>query len=96
MEGGHGPKSHYWPRLSTQCEEGPQHTKACMIRMVNLKYTYRLYEKDELYDLDKDPMELRNAIDDPAYSERLTEMKGRLLQYYMQTADFVPVKRDAR
>ncbi len=96
MEGGHGPKSQYWPRLSTQCEEGPQHTKACMIRMGNLKYTYRLYEKDELYDLDKDPMELRNAIDDPAYSERLTEMKGRLLQYYMQTADYVPVKRDAR
>lgn len=96
MEQGHGPESPYWPRLSTQSSEGPEHTKACMIRMGNDKYTMRLYEKDEFYDLDQDPMELHNAIDDPRYQSRIMEMKQRLLQWYMETGDFVPNRRDKR
>lgn len=96
MEKGHGPQSPYWPRLSTQESEGPEHTKACMIRMGNLKYTMRLYEKDELYDLDKDPMELHNIIEDSCYQDQLQEMRLRLLKWYMETGDFVPNKRDKR
>ncbi|MCC0784046.1 sulfatase-like hydrolase/transferase [Clostridioides sp. ES-S-0108-01] len=96
MEGGHGPESPYWPRLSTQCSEGPEHTKACMIRMGNFKLTIRLYEKDELYDLDNDSMELNNIIDNKEYREVYLSMKERLLKYYMETTDFVPNKRDKR
>ncbi len=96
MERGHGPESPYWPRLDTQCQEGPEHTKACMIRMGNIKYTMRLYEKDELYDLDKDPYELENRIDNPAYAETAEVMKMRLLRWYMETADWVPNRKDRR
>lgn len=96
MEKGHGPESPYYPRLSTQSSEGPEHTKATMIRMGNIKYTMRLYEKDELYDLDKDPMELNNLIDDKNYQETVWKMKERLLQYFMETGDFVPMGRDKR
>lgn len=96
MEMGHGPESPYWPRLSTQCSEGPEHTKACMIRMGNIKFTSRLYENDELYDLDKDPMELNNLIDNEEYKKVYFNMKERLLKYYMETSDFVPNKRDKR
>lgn len=96
MERGHGPVSPYYPRLSEQCKEGPEHTKATMIRMGNLKYVKRLYEKDELYDLDKDPLELNNIIDDPAYAMDVLKMKDRMLTFYQETADIVPNRRDQR
>lgn len=96
MERGHGPESPYWPRLSTQSSEGPEHTKACMIRMGKYKYTMRLYEKDEFYDLEKDPMELYNAIDDPAYQDTIQNMKQQLLTWYMETGDYVPNRKDKR
>lgn len=96
MERGHGPESPYWPRLSTQSSEGPEHTKACMMRMGNYKYTMRLYEKDEFYDLDQDPMELHNAIEDPQYEAQIKDMKLRLLTWYMETTDYVPNRRDKR
>ena len=97
MESGHkNPEDMYWPRISTQQEEGPQHTKATMVRMGNLKYTMRLYEKDELYDLDKDPEERVNVIDDPAYAQQVMKMKAKMLDWYQETADFVPLKEDKR
>lgn len=96
MEKGHGPASPYWPRLSTQEMEGPEHTKAVMIRMGNLKYVYRLYETDELYDLEKDPQELDNIIKDPAYSEAVNKMKLRILDFMVETGDIVPDRKDIR
>lgn len=94
--GHHDPRDVYWPRISTQQEEGPEHTKATMIRMGNLKYTRRLYEKDELYDLDKDPDEMVNRIDDPEYAEDIRKMQERMLSWYQETADWVPNRKDVR
>ena len=96
MERGHNEDSEYWPRLSAQCSEGPEHTKAAMIRMGNLKYVMRLYEKDELYDLEKDPKELVNRIDETEYQGDIAKMRSRLLQWYMETADWVPNRKDPR
>lgn len=96
MELGHTERSPYWPRLSTQYSEGPEHTKAVMIRMGNQKYTYRLYESDEFYDLDVDPLELNNAIDDPKYAQIIQTMKERLLKLLVETGDYVPNRRDKR
>lgn len=79
-----------------QHEEGPTHTRAMMIRMGNLKYTMRLYERDTLYDLDLDPHEQVNRIDDPAYAERVAEMRERILTWYQETADWVPNRKDMR
>ena len=67
-----------------------------MIRMGNLKYTKRLYEIDELYDLDKDPNELVNEIDNPAYAEKIKAMQDRMLSWYQETADWVPNRKDIR
>lgn len=96
MERGHGPESSYWPRLSTQGSEGPEHTKAVMVRMGDFKYIERLYEHDELYDLKNDPKELNNLIDDEKYSDLIIKMQRRILRFYMETADFVPNRRDRR
>lgn len=93
---GHGPISHYWPRLDTQASDGPEHTKATMIRMGDYKFVLRLYEKDEFYDLIEDPLELNNAIDDPKYAEQINDMKLRMLQFYQETGDIVPNRQDLR
>lgn len=96
MELGHIETSPYYPRLSTQYSEGPEHTKAIMIRMENFKYTYRLYELDEFYDLKTDPYELNNVIVDPAYAPQIEVMRDRLLKHMIETGDFVPNRRDPR
>ncbi len=96
MELGHGPKSPYWPRLATQYSEGPEHTKAVMCKMGNYKYVMRLYEHDELYDLEKDPMEIKNLALEKEYAEIVEKMKQRVTRFYMETTDFVPMKRDKR
>ena len=45
----------------------------------------------ELYDLEKDPAEMHNVINDPAYSEVLADMQAELkkLQIQYNDTDFV-------
>ena len=94
MEGVKNEESIYWPRLITQCEEGPAHTKAVMIRMKDYKYIYRLYEDDECYDLRKDPMECHNVIHEKEYADIIQTCKNRMLQFMIETGDYVPDRRD--
>ena len=86
----------YWPRMSLQSEAGPAHTRASMFRTRRYKYVHRLYELDELYDLQEDPRELHNRIDDPALSAVQADLKQRLLDFYLETSDVVPHKPDHR
>ena len=90
------PNDLYYPRLSLQAGEGPEHTKAIMCRTATHKYVHRLYERDELYDLEADPQELHNLVDDPAYKDCLVALRQRLLQWLVETADTVPLEPDQR
>jgi arylsulfatase A-like enzyme len=45
----------------------------------NLKYVWNLSDIDELYDLEIDPYELHNRIDNPQYSESLRHLRQLLL-----------------
>lgn len=51
------------------------------------KYTYNERYMDELYDLQKDPYEIDNLIDDKDYSEILKDMKKRLEYWREKTGD---------
>ncbi|MFX1457513.1 MAG: sulfatase-like hydrolase/transferase [Promethearchaeota archaeon] len=87
----------YWPRVSLQItDDGPYHGKAVMCRTKDYKYVRRLYEKDELYDLNKDPSELYNVIDNPEYKSILFNLKERMLTWYVETCDVVPFETDWR
>ena len=87
----------YSPRLRLQITDGgPYHTKAAMCRTKTHKYVRRLYEQDELYDLVADPLEETNIINDPASLGVLSELRERLLRWYMETCDVVPRKTDKR
>lgn len=90
------PNDMYWPRLAVQHEDSGAHGRAVMIRMGSLKYTMRYYEKDELYDLEEDPDEMHNEIDNPVYAEQIEKMKMQLLNWYQETADWIPNRKDVR
>ncbi|MCG3180251.1 MAG: Multifunctional alkaline phosphatase superfamily protein [Phycisphaerae bacterium] len=89
------PAGLYWPRVNLQTRI-PEHTKAVMCRTARYKYVRRLYESDELYDLQADPGELVNRIDDPAMAGELGRLKERMLTFFMETGDVVPHDPDER
>ena len=90
------PSDLYYPRLSLQAGAGPEHTKAVMCRTRRHKYVRRHYERDELYDLEADPQERTNRIDDPACAAVLAALRERMLQWFVETADVVPLVPDQR
>ena len=49
--------------------------------------------KEELYDVSKDPRELKNLADDPNYKDELTKLRRVLSRWEKATADKVPSKR---
>ena len=49
-----------------------------MYRQGKLKYVFNCGGSDELYDLESDPHEMRNLVDDPAWQDRLREMMNGL------------------
>lgn len=63
-----------------------------MARTRRWKYVHDpLGDRDELYDLANDPWELRNAIDDPAHSAVLADLRLRLADWSIATEDSPPV-----
>lgn len=95
MDAGHDESNLYWARTIEQTKM-PQHTKAVMIRSHTIKYVKRLYEQDELYDLQLDPKETNNLIHQEAYQKELQEMKEALCSFMIETCDQVPYHRDER
>ncbi len=51
------------------------------------KLALHLTDSDELYDVQKDPYDLHNLINDPAYAEVRNELHDRILDWMNQTRD---------
>jgi arylsulfatase A-like enzyme len=50
----------------------------CMVRSERFAYMHYFWgNEDELYDLSKDPLELQNEINNPAYANDLSQLKRR-------------------
>ncbi|MCP5109330.1 MAG: sulfatase-like hydrolase/transferase [bacterium] len=63
------------------------------IRTENLKYVQRTREwPSELYDLEADPGETRNLIDNPAYTEQLARLRAELTGYF-ESAGSPPIEQ---
>ena len=58
-----------------------------MVRTVRWKYVYIPHDLDELYDLESDPAEMNNLIDDPGRADVVADMKARLLGWNDTTND---------
>ncbi len=96
-----GPKvpvreSLYYPRQFLQSSDEMYNGKAIMYRNSRYKYIRRLYEEDELYDLQNDPKELKNLILDPEYQSIALQCREKLLTHLLDTADVVPFEKDTR
>ena len=86
----------YSPRINLQIGDGPEHSKAVMVRTGDWKYVYRVGEKHELYNLKNDPGELNNVIDDENHGDILQKLRLRMLQFFVETGDVVPLDGDER
>jgi arylsulfatase A-like enzyme len=51
------------------------------------KYVHNGFDEDELYDLARDPYEMRNLIDDPSAHERLRHMVALMWRIVRETGD---------
>jgi len=78
-----------WPD-SVYCEHHGEvwgYQSQRMVRTQRWKYVYDPHSMDELYDLQEDPAELVNRVNDPSCHDVLREMKARLLGWNDATDD---------
>lgn len=85
----------YWPKKMAQ-KDDDAHARATMIRSRRYKYISRTAGRDELYDLQADPGETTNRIDDPALETEKRTLQLELLKWLQRTADVVPRDFDNR
>ena len=89
------PVNEYWPRMKAQ-EDDTAHTKATMLRCGKYKYVRRLYEPDQLFDLEADPGETRDLAAAPELAPVLADLRLKMLDWYQATCDVVPFRYDGR
>lgn len=61
--------------------------KVAALRTPEWTYVHRVHEGPELYDRRADPAESVNLADDPAHAATLADLRVRLLDWQMETAD---------
>jgi len=86
----------YWSRAALQFTQPEVHGKAVMIRSQRWKYVRRLYDTDELYDLDHDPEEVRNLVDDASLRAVRDQLVAEMATWLIETGDQVPWRWDLR
>lgn len=82
---------HDWPDCTvTECS-GLEHVMYTqrMIRYKNLKYVFNCGDTDELYDLETDPYEMHNRIDEVGYRDQLNEIRLKLADWMHEHHDGV-------
>lgn len=84
------PLSIYYPKARQQQEQPGSVSRSVMLRTARHKLVVRTGEQSELYDLERDPLELDNLYDNPGYRDRRLELEARLLRWYVHTSDVVP------
>jgi len=86
----------YYHKTRIQRDDPTLMAKSVMVRTDRYKYILRTADPDELYDLQSDPKELKNLADRPEYSATVSQLRDRILRWYVDTCDTVPLQRDKR
>jgi len=90
------PEHIYWPKGLQQQEHPASVCRSAMIRTREWKLVRRTADVCELYDLRADPQELCNIYGDARYGAVRAELESRLLDWYLRTADVVPLDENPR
>ncbi len=83
----------YYEKTNLSHEKQYTVARSVMIRTQEWKLNMRSGDKEELYDLIKDPQELNNLIDNEDCSNVIIELKEKLLRWYLNTSDNAHWKR---
>lgn len=70
--------------------------RAAMVRTNEYKYVYCPGDRDELYNLENDPSEIKNIADESEMKSVKAELKEKLLEWLLRTSDTVPLEHDKR
>jgi choline-sulfatase len=90
------PSNIYYPKVKLQNERPETITRTTMIRTLQRKLILRPDGQSELYDLEKDPRELNNLHQSPAYTADGAQLESRILNWYVRTSDVAPRQSDPR
>ncbi|MFL6448303.1 MAG: sulfatase-like hydrolase/transferase [Bryobacteraceae bacterium] len=90
------PQNIYYPKVKLQNQHPDTITRTTMIRTLQAKLISRPDGLSELYDLKKDPRELRNVYGEKSYHSVQSELERRLLTWYIKTSDVAPRQLDPR
>jgi arylsulfatase A-like enzyme len=90
------PEHIYYPKCRQQQDSPESVCRATMIRTGTHKLVRRPGDVHELYDLVSDPQELQNVYDQPGFAHIQRELEGRMLDWYVRTADAVPPDANPR
>ena len=95
--GDQGPSktSDYWAKMNAEADDDA-HEKGTMIFDGRYKYVMRMSGNDEFYDLESDPKEKINRIDEEQYEAVILKLKLEMLRWYQETCDTVPRFYDSR
>lgn len=83
------PRNIYFPKGLQQQEHPESVCRSTMLRTATHKLIRRTDGRDELYDLQADPLELDNRYEDPALAEVRAALERRMLDWLIHTSDVV-------
>lgn len=86
----------YYPKGKLQQDYPESVCRASMIRTQDYKLVRRTADLSELYDLRRDPRELNNVYGHTSYRTIQAELESQLLDWFIHTADVVPMDEDPR
>ena len=72
---------HWRDEIHTQCNGVELYYTQRSVMTEQSKYVFNGFDRDELYDLRRDPHEMVNVADDPAYDDVLREMCRRVWRF---------------
>jgi choline-sulfatase len=90
------PGSIYQPKGLQQWEHPESVSRVSMIRTRSHKLVLRSFGDHELYDLEKDPLELNNIYGTADNVPIQKDLERRLLDWYIAVSDSVPLEEDSR
>lgn len=90
------PEHIYYPKCMQQQEHPESVCRATMMRTMKHKLIRRPNGVSELYDLVNDPRELKNVYGVHAYASVQSVLEKQMLDWYIHTADAVPMNEDPR
>jgi arylsulfatase A-like enzyme len=73
--------------VHTQCNGVELYYTQRSVMTREYKYTFNGFDRDELYDLRKDPHEMRNLVDNPAYEDIKRTLCGEMWRFAYQEDD---------